>query len=77
MLIATKVIVEFIENEFGEDEIHITDDGVGMNFDEVKKYWMRIATTVKAKDSVFPIYGILLNNSFIVIDQKLYIENQY
>ncbi len=38
-------------------EIQIADDGLGMTFDEVKKYWMRIATTNKLANNKSKIYG--------------------
>jgi signal transduction histidine kinase len=38
-------------------EIHIVDNGSGMTFQDVKKYWMRIATTHKREMNVSPIYG--------------------
>ncbi len=43
-----------------EDEeciIEVSDDGVGMTFEDVKKYWMRIATTNKLKNKESVIYG--------------------
>lgn len=54
---ATIVKVKFTQDENGNDEIHIIDNGIGMNFQEVKKYWMRIATTVKVKDNISRKYG--------------------
>ena len=54
---ATMVMVEFRQNENGEEVIYITDDGVGMNFEEVKNYWMRIATTNKSQESISRKYG--------------------
>ena len=54
---ATEVIVKFTEGTDGNLELHITDDGVGMNFSQVKSYWMHIATTNKAKHDVSPLYG--------------------
>jgi signal transduction histidine kinase len=54
---ATMVEVKFTPNENGNDEIHIIDNGIGMNFQEVKKYWMRIATTAKVKDNISRKYG--------------------
>ncbi len=54
---ATVVTVEFRQSDEGKPEIHISDDGVGMNFDEVKKYWMRIATTNKAENNISRKYG--------------------
>jgi signal transduction histidine kinase len=38
-------------------EIQITDNGSGMTFQDVKDYWMRIATTHKQKLDVSPRYG--------------------
>ena len=38
-------------------EIRISDDGVGMTFEEVKMYWMRIATTNKLANNKSKIYG--------------------
>ena len=43
-----------------EDEeciIEVRDDGVGMTFGDVEKYWMRIATTNKLKNQESPVYG--------------------
>jgi len=54
---ATVVDVIFSENDAGESEIRIVDDGVGMNFEDVQNYWMRIATTQKARQSFSFIYG--------------------
>lgn len=54
---ANHVTVKFIENESGISEIHIIDDGVGMNFDEVRDYWMHIATTNKLNRSESQKYG--------------------
>jgi hypothetical protein len=38
-------------------EIQISDDGSGMTFEEVKNYWMRIATTNKLINNKSQIYG--------------------
>ncbi len=54
---ATMVRVKFTQGEDGNDEIHIIDDGVGMNFREVKEYWMRIATTNKFDHKFSRKYG--------------------
>jgi signal transduction histidine kinase len=54
---ATEVSVEFLENDEGRPEIHIVDNGCGMNFKEVEQYWMRIATTNKALRSISTQYG--------------------
>jgi signal transduction histidine kinase len=40
-----------------EYEICVSDNGVGMTLEQVKNFWMRIATTNKAFDSVSAIYG--------------------
>ena len=54
---ATEVEVRFTEGSEGKGEIHIIDDGTGMNFQEVKNYWMRIATSTKAERNTSPVYG--------------------
>lgn len=54
---ASMALVRFTQDEKGNNEIHIIDDGVGMNFQEVKKYWMRIATSNKSKHSISRKYG--------------------
>ena len=38
-------------------ETRIDDNGVGMTFEQVKKYWMRIATTNKVVNYISAIYG--------------------
>ncbi|MBU1570625.1 MAG: ATP-binding protein [Proteobacteria bacterium] len=54
---ASIVAVKFTEREEGLVEIHIEDDGSGMNFHDVERYWMKIATTNKMTDNVSPKYG--------------------
>ncbi len=54
---ATEVKVKFTQDENGNDEIHIIDNGVGMNFQEVQGYWMRIATTNKVEQNISLKYG--------------------
>ncbi|MDD5243056.1 MAG: sensor histidine kinase [Syntrophorhabdaceae bacterium] len=54
---ASHVTVKFIENDSGISEIHIIDDGIGMNFIEVQDYWMHIATTNKLNKDVSQEYG--------------------
>lgn len=54
---ATEVKVIFTKGPKGKDEIHVIDNGTGMNFQEVENYWMRIATTDKAEKDVSIIYG--------------------
>src|SRR3989442_3227541 len=38
-------------------EVHVIDNGSGMTFQDVKNYWMRIATTHKKEHDVSPRYG--------------------
>jgi signal transduction histidine kinase len=52
---ATEVTISFVEGRKGT-EIHIIDNGTGMNFDAVRQYWMRIATTNKVTQ-FSKIYG--------------------
>lgn len=54
---ATKVFVKFTPNPKGGQDLEITDDGVGMTYEEVKKYWMRIATTNKVENAYSHLYG--------------------
>jgi signal transduction histidine kinase len=54
---ASMALVQFTQDENGYEEIHIIDDGVGMNFLEVKKYWMQIATTNKSENNISRKYG--------------------
>ncbi len=54
---AKNVYIKFVRNIFKGPEITIIDDGKGMVFENVKKYWMRIATTNKVDNQVSEIYG--------------------
>ena len=54
---ATDVRVSFGETDSGKFRLVVKDNGCGMTFDEVQRYWMRIATTNKAADSVSAAYG--------------------
>lgn len=54
---ATSVQIIFEEDGHGRSRIRITDDGIGMNFDAVKNYWMRIATTNKEQRNVSTVFG--------------------
>ncbi len=54
---ATEVKLIFTKGPEGKDEIHVIDNGTGMNFQEVENYWMRIATTDKAEKNVSIICG--------------------
>ncbi|MCX7428724.1 MAG: sensor histidine kinase [Planctomycetia bacterium] len=53
---ATHVLVKMILQD-GDYEIHVIDNGVGMTLDDVKRYWMRIATTNKADDDTSGLFG--------------------
>ena len=54
---ATEVEVIFETSESGVERIKIVDNGTGMNFSSVQKYWMRIATTNKEKQDVSSVFG--------------------
>ena len=54
---AVEVTIKIFEKDSGEPEIHIIDNGIGMSFEEVQKYWMRIATTIKTEEAYSPIFG--------------------
>jgi anti-sigma regulatory factor (Ser/Thr protein kinase) len=54
---ATEVEILFTKDSLGSNEIHIIDNGKGMNFESIQMYWMRIATTNKATASHSEIYG--------------------
>lgn len=54
---ATEVEVIFESTEEGKSRIKIIDNGVGMNFEAVEQYWMRIATNNKEEKDVSSIYG--------------------
>jgi len=58
---ATEVIVSFINtrNDEAEEksEIRIDDNGNGMNFKQIKKFWMRIATPNKRENDITPRFG--------------------
>jgi signal transduction histidine kinase len=54
---ATAVIVRIVPQASGGPELHVEDNGTGMTFDDVKRYWMRIATTHKRDQDVSRLYG--------------------
>jgi len=54
---ATKVEVVFEIKEDGNTRLKIVDDGIGMNFEAVQNFWMRIATTNKYTKSTSSFYG--------------------
>src|SRR5882672_9371136 len=54
---ATKVTITFGTTDDGASKIEIADTGKGMTLDEVRDYWMKIATTNKLKKRFSPVYG--------------------
>ena len=54
---ATEVTVKIIPREDRGPEIQVIDNGQGMTFEDVERYWMRIATTHKADQQVSTLYG--------------------
>ena len=54
---ASEVEIIFKKDSQGKSEIHVIDNGKGMNFHSIKNYWMRIATTNKALHDQSAIYG--------------------
>jgi signal transduction histidine kinase len=54
---ASEVIVRLKPQHRGGPEVEVIDNGSGMTFQEVKKYWMRIATTHKRNNDLSPTYG--------------------
>ena len=54
---ATEVRVRFTADSEDKAQIHVLDNGTGMNYQEVENYWMRIATTDKVEKNVSSIYG--------------------
>ena len=49
--------VIFEKNSKGRTSIRIIDNGTGMNFAAVEKYWMRIATSNKARKKYSTVFG--------------------
>jgi signal transduction histidine kinase len=60
---ATAVTVKITPRQSGGPDIEVADNGVGMTFEQVQSYWMRIATTHKAGEDASPIYGRPLTGS--------------
>lgn len=54
---ATEVQIVFTTDQNGYAQIHVIDNGKGMNFEAVDNYWMRIATTNKEKKDVSSVFG--------------------
>ena len=58
-----KIFVEIIEG--GKSLIKITDDGIGMNKDDVKKSYLRHSTSkIKQEDDLFNINNVNAFGSF-------------
>src|ERR1035441_4647890 len=54
---AREVFVRIIPQAKGGPEIHVIDDGSGMTFQDVQRYWMKIATTNKSANTLSTRYG--------------------
>lgn len=59
---ATKITIYFINakrsgTKTRDSEIHLIDDGNGMTVQQVKDYWMRIATPYKVREPISPDFG--------------------
>ncbi len=54
---ATLVELIFTKDSFGKFQIVISDNGTGMNFEAIQKYWMRIATSNKLEQKVSRVFG--------------------
>lgn len=54
---AKKAVVEITSHSREQYKITVQDDGVGMTLEDVKRYWMRIATNNKATNRISEIYG--------------------
>jgi len=54
---ATEVVVKFERDTKQGFKVEISDNGSGMNHEEIKKYWMRIATTNKVENLYSKLYG--------------------
>jgi len=58
---ATEVVVSFTNagNDEADEksEIRIDDNGNGMNFKQIKRFWMRIATPNKRENDITPRFG--------------------
>ncbi len=54
---ASQVEIIFEKDKKGKTQIRIVDNGVGMSFDALQTYWMRIATTNKVNRKISSVYG--------------------
>jgi len=55
---ATKVGIKIVPDSPHGPQVQVVDNGSGMAFCDVEKYWMRIATTHKVTEQVSPRYGL-------------------
>jgi signal transduction histidine kinase len=53
---ATQVIIQFENNEKAGGRLLISDDGLGMDSETIKRTWMRISTDDKLKSPLSPIF---------------------
>ncbi|MCK9204426.1 MAG: ATP-binding protein [Bacteroidales bacterium] len=54
---ATLVKIIFSKDSKGQMQIVVSDNGSGMNFEAIKIYWMRIATTHKVNQRLSKVFG--------------------
>ena len=54
---ATLVEIIFTKDKKGQMQIVVSDNGTGMNFDAIRNYWMRIATTNKVDQRISKVFG--------------------
>lgn len=54
---ATEAEVRILLDEKGEAQVDVSDNGSGMTLEDVRRYWMRIATTNKRENDVSPRFG--------------------
>ena len=54
---ATEVVIEFTTDRKKRTQIKITDNGIGMNFNTIENFWMRIATANKVVQKKSKVFG--------------------
>jgi signal transduction histidine kinase len=54
---ATQVNVKIVPDPPNGPQVHVSDNGTGMTFSDLEKYWMRIATTHKQDQRFSQRYG--------------------
>ena len=60
---ASQVEIFFEQDNEGNSQIRIVDNGTGMSFKAVEEFWMRIATTNKVDRDISPVYGRYLTGA--------------